>query len=559
MSKNRAPSKNCRIPAAEFLAVLAVFICVHLWLQPVSSLGQDSALPRDSSGWPKTLTYAAGIVPRGLNPLLDRNGWNEVSSVILSRLVRPDHRGGIEGDLAESWTVSPDGRTYEFRLRRNAVWHDGSPFTAHDVLFTWQRLFDRGTQTTLDLNQASLAGFRKTGSHQFLCELTAPDSGFLAALTEIPILPAHRLRAVDINGAAFDREPIGTGPYKLVSHDDWSSHRAVARLVRHARYHLGHPAFDEFHIKVIADDEERAEVLAEGGADLGHVKPPHVTLLRSRGLRVYRMRTGAWRGMPMNLARPALADKRVRQAIDLAIDREAVVREALQGYGQAGYSPIPPASWAFRPAMNRKRYDPARAEKLLEEAGWKKNAAGAREKDGQPLRLEIIVWKDEFFRRTAAQLIERQLGALGIQVRQHLVDGTTYNRLAENMEKKYDTYIGGWGGLLDPGDNLYKKYHSRGSQNRTGYRNAELDALLEQARSTPQRSRAVPLYERIVRQITEDAVFLPVAYPDYLFASRRDLEGITDYTLDSWYEFPKYAAEWRAGNPRPREGKPAQR
>ncbi len=533
--QRRRLTATCAQGVAVF-AFLSVFICVH----PCPNLTSAQA------AWPKHFTYAAGITPRGLNPLLDRNGWNELSSLIVGRLVRPDHRGGIEGDLAESWKVSADGRTYTLQLRRNAVWHDGAPFTAEDVLFTWQKLFDDQTESTLDLNQAALQTYRKDGKHGFVFLLKQPDTGFLAALTEIGILPAHKLRARDINGNAFDLEPVGTGPYKLVSkHEEWLTRDGAAHFMPHQKYHLGKPAFESLTIRVIASDDERARAIADGSADLGHVKPPHVLMLRAAGRRVMRMRTGAWRGMPLNLKRPALQDVRVRQAIDLAIDRKAIVREALQGYGAAGYSPIPPASWAYRDAMNQRRHDPQRAAALLEAAGWRKNASGVLEKNGQPLRLEYIIWKDEFFHYTAGHLVQKQLAALGFDVKLHLVDGTTYNRLAENMGAQYDGYIGGWGGLLDPGDNLYKKYHSRGSQNRNEYRNTQVDTWLEEARRTTDRARATDLYARVVEAITRDAVFLPLAYPDYLFAVRPGLTGIEEYILDSWYEFTKYAAEWK--------------
>ena len=529
------------LPFRTFLLLALAFVMV---------VSAEAQTPGEKAEWPKRLVYAAGIVPRGLNPLLDRYGWNEVSSVIFSRLFRPDHKGGIEGDLVESYTVSADGRTYTLKLREKVLWHDGRPFTAEDAQFTWEKLFDPKTETTLDLNQAALASFRKSGTHEFVFELKAPDTGFLAALTEIAILPAHLLRDKDINGDTLDRQPIGTGPYKLAGEAVLNRDGAEFHLVRHERHHLGIPTFEELVIRIIADDDARAAAVADGRADLAHVKPPHLEKLRGAGKRVYRMRTGAWRGMPLNLARPALADARVRRAIDLGIDREEIVREALQGFGQAGYSPIPPASWAFHRAMNAKRYDPARAEKLLEEASWSRGADAQRRRNGQPLRLDVIVWKDEFFRRTAAELIQKQLGQLGIRVELHRVDGSTYNRLAENMGTQYDTFIGGWGGLLDPGDNLYKKYHSRGSQNRMGFRDAELDRWLEEVRALPratpqERERAIGLYRRIVERITEAAVFLPLAYPDYLFASRADLAGIEEYTLDSWYEFTKYAAEWK--------------
>jgi peptide/nickel transport system substrate-binding protein len=479
-----------------------------------------------------------------MNPLLDRAGWNEVSSVILSRLFRPDHQGNIVRDLVDTYLIRDGGRIYELNLRQDVTWHDGTPFTADDVFFTWQRLFDRDTLTSLDLNQAALNSHRQTGKYTIEFELKQPDTGFLAALTEIPILPAHRLENADINGDAFDLAPIGTGPYRLVlRRDDREFH-----LLRHDKYHLGRPAFDELVIKIIADDDARARAVASGEADIAHVKPPHVESLRAAGKRVFRMATGAWRGMPLNLARVPLADMRVRQAIDLAIDREAIVKESLAGYGSAAYSPIPPASWAYLPEMNAPRHDPAQAARLLDNAGWRMPDNGpeprVRMKNGASLDFEMIVWKDEFFRRTAAQLVALQLGAIGFKVNLHLVDGPTYNRLAEDMGADYDAFIGGWGGLLDPGDNLYKKYHSRGSQNRNGYIHRDVNRWLEEARRTINRPQATALYHRVVKQITTDAVFLPIAYPDYLFAARPDLAGIDDFTLDSWYEFTKYAAEW---------------
>lgn len=515
-----------------------VLVLIAAWL--VSQLPLPAEAPQQAA-WPRQLHYAAGIIPRGLNPLLDRAGWNEVSSVTLGRLMRPNHSGGIDGDLAKVSLVSSDGRSYTFRLREGVTWHDGRPFTADDVIFTWDKLFDPATETTLDLNQASLERWREVDAHTVIFELKHPDSGFLAAVTEIPILPAHVFKDKNINSDSFDRAPIGTGPYKLVA----AEARREYRFVRHETYHLGKPAFETLVVRIIGNDDERARAVAEGTVDIANVKPHHVETLRAAGRRVLRMRSGAWRGMPLNLNRPALKDVRVRQAIDLTINREALVREALGGYGQAGYSPVPPASWAFTAAMNTKRHDPEKAKKLLEEAGWKPGSNGVRSKDGRELELNYIVWKDEFFRLRSAQLVKEQLAAIGIRANLHLVDGPTYNRLAENMGTEYDAYIGGWGGLLDPGDNLYKKYHSQGSQNRGGYSNPEVDRWIEQARRETNRKRAIAIYEKVVAQITKDAVFLPLAYPDYVFATRAELAGIEEYTLDSWYEFTKFAAEWK--------------
>ena len=507
---------------------------------------------------PEALIYGAGLTPRGLNPLLDRNGWNEVSSVILSRLFRADHEGRIVGDLVESYTVSADGLTWTLQLRDNLRWHDGEPFTAADVLFTWQKLFDPATETSLDLNQPMLRDFAATGPYEFVFRLRYADAGFLAPLTEVGILPAHLLKEADINTDAFDQNPVGTGPYMLAAHEGTDY-----LFDRHAYYHFGAPAIPRLVLRIIPDDDARAEALARGEVHLAQVKPQHVPRLRAlEHLRVYRFRTGAWRGMPLNLRRPALKDVRVRRAIDLAIDREAIVAAALAGFGQAAYSPVPPVSWAFDPAMNQPRHDPARAEQLLEEAGWRRNAAGLRAREGEVLELNFIAWKEEIFRRTTAVLMRAQLEALGLRVNLHLVDGATYNRLADDMGTTYDGFIGGWGGLLDPGDNLGKKFHSRGSQNYMGYSNTEVDRRLARVRALPpqRRSEARRLYRQLVELLTAEAVFLPLAYPDYVFAADARLSlgpygrpAIAEESgrgaqhppvMDSWYEFPKFAHLW---------------
>jgi peptide/nickel transport system substrate-binding protein len=502
-----------------------------LLLAATLAAGQDA---------PRELIYGAGLTPRGFNPLLDAHEWNEVSSVVYSRLFRPDHAGKIVGDLVESYEVSPDGLTWTLKLRQNAQWHDGKPFTSDDVLFTWETLFDANTASSLDLNQPMVRSFEAQGTHGFVFHLKYADAGFLAPLTEIAILPAHRLRGKDVS---MIPHPVGTGPYKLVR-------RAGRDYVfeAHAAYPFGAPAIPRLTLRVIPNDDARAEAVAKGEVHLAQVKAQHVEKLRATsGVRVYRMKTGAWRAMPLNLRRPALKDARVRRAIDLAIDREKIVAAALPGAGQPAYGPIPPASWAFAAEMNARRYGPAAAARLLDQAGWAKNKDGRRERDGVPLALDIIVWKDELFRRSAAEMVRDQLGTLGVTVNLHLVDNVEYNRLAGAMGDKYDTFIGGWGGLLDPGDNLAKKYRTGGSQNYGGYSNPEVDRLLDRVRALgpEQRGAARDIYKKIVALVTTDAVFLPVAYPEYVFAASVNVGGIDELICDSWYEFTKYAHEWR--------------
>jgi peptide/nickel transport system substrate-binding protein len=269
--------------------------------------------------------------------------------------------------------------------------------------------------------------------------------------------------------------------------------------------------------------------------------------------------------MPLNLKRPHLQDRRVRQAIDLALDRQAIVVNALPGAGRAAYQPVPPASWAFSEDLDRPYTDLEKAMELLDEAGWYAGPDGMRrrgyrpkvkiasmaaltgeeDREEAPLTLRLIVWKDEAFRLRAAQMIRRQLRRVGIRVDLELVDNAAYSRLAEDMGEEFDGFIGGWGSLLDPGDNLYKKFHSRGSQNYMTYRNETVDRMLDQCRTATDPEAAKGFYRRLMAHLRREAVFLPLAYPDYLFAARERVAGVKEAVVDSWYEFTRHAWRWR--------------
>ncbi len=464
---------------------------------------------------PLPLVYGAGLPRRTWNPLAAGGGWSEAVNFLLSRLFRTRLSGELEPDLAESFERSPDARTYTVRLRANVRWHDGRPFTSADVEFTFSRALNQATRDNL----AMLDRLEAPDPRTVVFRLKSPDAMFPAALLEVPIFPQHAYET-------FERKPVGTGPYRPAD-------ERGAAFVAHAEFHFGAPKLPRLVLREIAGDDERAEALLNGEVDIAQVKPQHLERLKANPeIRIYRMTNGIWRALPLNLRRPALKDRRVRQAISLAIDRDELVAKALGGYGQAAYSPLPPRNWAYFPVPGR--YDPERARKLLAEAGYK---------PGQ-LQLRLIVWKDELFRRTAAELIRAQLLRVGIGVEMELVDNVAYNRLAEDMGDRYDGYIGGWSALHDPGDNLYKKFHSRGSQNRSGFSSPALDRLLEQARRETNREAARRLYRRIVRTLVEEQVRVPLAYPDYLFAARRDLRGLADATLDEWYSLPRFGYLW---------------
>jgi ABC-type transport system substrate-binding protein len=543
-----------------------------------------------------TLAYGAGLPTLLHSPNVRGRGWNEATSLVYSRLFHVGIDGRMEPDLVERFLVLDEGLSWQVRLRTGVTWHDGSPFTLADVRATLDSVLDPEGPGDLRLNLPMIKAVEYPGVSTLIIRLNYPVPLLQVPLSEIAILPAG-----DQSGAGM----IGTGPYRYIRH------RADGSLEfrAHEAFHLGKPSIPRIILKEIADDQERAKAVATGSIDFAPVKPQHTSAIRRRSNTwIARMVSGAWRGMPLNLRRPALRDRRVRQAIDLALDRGQIVVNAMLGGGKPAYQPVPPASWAFSEALDASYFDPNRAATLLDEAGWFAGTDGLRYRgrdprvevagmdgagrasavaasferagpaavsflrsgeatraeaaerrpfmadDGEdepgdesagPLTLRLIVWKDEAFRVRASQMVRAQLRRVGIKVELEMVDNATYNRLAEEMGDGYDGFIGGWGSLLDPGDNLYKKFHSGGSQNYMGYSNATVDRMLELCRVASDPEDAKELYGRLMAHLRDEAVLLPLAYPDYLFAARTRVAGFREGVADSWYEFSRNAWRWR--------------
>lgn len=491
----------------------------------------------------QTLSYAAGLGVDKLNPMLKAHGWCEASSMMFNRLWRVGGDGRVEGDLVKSVERSDDERMWFLTLKDNVFWHDGTPLTPADVIFTLETLFDAKTPTDLDLDLKSLGGWDIYKGTKVALLLWTPDPTIDARLSEVPILPAHLLKGQEVGTASFNEHPIGTGPYRF----DRREGTDALWLRAHEKYHEGPPPIKTVQLISLGDDEARAKAIADRSCDFGSVKPQHFSLLSPLGPdAVRKYATGAWRGLAINLRGPIWQDVKTRKAIAVALDRKAFVEEAAGGLAKPALVPIVPESWAY---PKRLKFPPTpdlnRARDLLTEAGWSDGPDGIRLKDGQRLVFRLIVWKDESFRRIGAEVLERQLAAVGIDVQMHLFDNEGYNNHAAEMGTDYDGFIGGWGGLSDPLGNLVRKFKTGGSQNHMGYSDPMVDRLLDQAMLRSDHDQAREDLTSALGHVLEAAVLIPLVYPEYAFASSRRIEGLPEGPIDSWYEITKHAFRWR--------------
>jgi peptide/nickel transport system substrate-binding protein len=371
---------------------------------------------------PKTLVlgYNGKIDQFTRSPLRPR-GRASAMRWIFNSLLRCDEKVNLTGDLAERWERSADGRTYTFRLRKDAVWHDGKPVTADDVLFT-AAMLQRPTsyfRNTLQLSTGEPATFKKLDSHTVEVSTPRPFAALPSYLTGtwaslFLIMPRHIVERV--GEAAYEENPIGSGPFRFGEVTD-DGH---AVLLAHEHYFAGAPKADRTVLRLFEKGEDRIEAFKRGELDL--VVAPGRRFSKDDA----RKHHGHLEAVPsnqivqfaLNGRHPILRSVKVRQAIASAVDRPKLVREFEGPSGIPAFSPVGPTSWAFEPDVEHHTYDPARSRRLLAEEGWTAGTDGVLRRGDERLSFSVLFVPDTWNIDYAgyAEGIRKYLAAVGIEL-----------------------------------------------------------------------------------------------------------------------------------------------
>jgi peptide/nickel transport system substrate-binding protein len=478
-----------------------------------------------------------------LIPLLSTDSpSHEVASYLYNGLVKYDKNLELAGDLAERWTVSPDGLTITFHLRLNVRWHDGHPFTSRDVAYTYRVTVDPLTPT------AYAEDFRQVTS------LTTPDPytvvvrydrPFAPALSSwaVSILPAHLLEGKEITRSLLIRHPVGTGPYRF---RDWV---AGERIVLEANddYFEGRPHIDRYVIRVIPDSATMFMELKAGGIDMMDLTPVQYARqsdtaeFRSRFNR-YRYPASRYTYMGYNLTKPLFADRRVRQALTMAINKDELVHGVQFGLGRAAHGPFKPDTWADNPQLKDIPYDPQGARRLLAEAGWRPGGDGILLRQGKPFRFTVLTNQGNAERLKGAQIIQQRLREVGIDMQIRQVEWASF-MLNFIDTRDFEAVILGWSTTPDP--DIFDIWHSSKTGpkelNFIGYKNPEVDRLLEQGRRTFDQGQRQLAYWRIQEILVTDQPYTFLFVPDSLVAVSRRVRGIKPapagigHNIIQWY------------------------
>lgn len=465
-----------------------------------------------------TVNFLIESMPTNLDPRIGTDAVSQhLDGLIFSSLVAHDAEMNIIPDLAERWEM-PDPLTYVFHLRQGVKFHDGRPLTSADVKYTFDSILSGSIKT------AKRGAFRMVESVEapdestVIFHLREPYASFLWDIVRpaVGIVPRG-------SGAEIAKEPIGSGPFRFVS-------MIVDEeiLLERAAAYFGDPKekqeVEQVRFRVVPDAIVRALELRKGSADaeINSLTPDMAaTLAKEPEIRTEDQPGTSVAYIAFNFDDAILGRREVRQALAYATDRAAIIRYLLRGMARPASSLLPPNHWAYEPNVRKYEFDPARAEQLLDAAGF------PRGRDGIRFHLTLKTSTDESARLYAAVLAD-QWKRVGVALTQKSLEFATF--YSDITRGSFQLYTHRWvGGNNDPDIFEYvfgsKKIPPDGA-NREHYRNAKLDALLDRARVELDRDKRKAILSEVQQIVAEDEPYLLLWYADNVCVHRARLTGI---------------------------------
>jgi peptide/nickel transport system substrate-binding protein len=467
---------------------------------------------------------------------------SDINGLVYSGLVRYDKYLQIEGELAESWDISNDGLTITFHLRRGVTWHDGAPFTSADVLFTYQLMVDPNTPTAYADRYLQVAEAQAPDPYTFRVRYHEPLASALISWG-LAVHPKHLLDGEDVTRSPLARSPIGTGPYRFV---EWVGGQRVV-LAANPDYFEGRPYIDRVIYRIVPDPSTMFLELQAGNIDQMGLTPLQYarqtdTAIFQRRFNKYRYPASSYVYLGYNLRRPLFQDKRVRQALTHAINRQELVDGVLLGLGQVATGPYKPGTWPHNPNVRDYPYDPQRALELLAEAGWRDTTGdGWLDKDGRTFSFTILTNQGNDQRIKSGEIIQRRLSEIGIDVRLRVIEWASFLKEFVNPGN-FDALIMGW--TIPPDPDAYAVWHSGrtrpGELNFIGFENAEVDELLEKGRRTLDQDARKRYYDRFQEILAEEQPYTFLFVPDALPVVASRFRGIEPAPAGIGYNFIRW-------------------
>ncbi len=477
-----------------------------------------------------TLQLATSTNPSRLNPLLATDSSSsEIASFLFNGLVKFDKDATmIIGDLAEEFYFL-DETTLIFKLRKNVKWHDGKNFSANDVVFTYKTLISPQVVSPYS------SDFRFVKSVEMVDEFTVKvlyhESYFKALeVWMMGILPEHILRdEKNLMNSKFNTSPVGTGAYKLHQLE----HSKNIILVAFDEYFEGRAKIDKISFSIIADPMTRFLMLKSLALDVGSIEPMEFERQLNpeffEKFNIYENISRSYTYLGFNLRVEKFQDKRVREALSLAIDRQEIVDILFFSHAKVCTGPFLPKTKAFNPDVKAPKQDIEKAKKLLKEAGYDEN---------NPFTFEIATSNASAIRPYAAQIIQHQLKKVGVVVKLRVMEWQAFLNMVV-FPNKFDSVLLGWG--LSPTPDPYVFWHSDNDRksgfNLTGYKNERLDKMIETSQSMVDRDELAKLWQEMFAMIVKDNPYLFLYIPNSITAVNKNIKNIVPSPSGIWHNY----------------------
>jgi peptide/nickel transport system substrate-binding protein len=468
-----------------------------------------------------------------LNPVISSSNStdDDLSQIIYSSLLKYDGQGGLVNDLTESYEISDDKTLYTFHLRKDVLWHDGQNLTAQDVLFTVNLITDPAYKSPLRYNWQGIET-SLPDDYTITFKISSPYVGLLNNLT-FGILPKHiwePISADQFHLADINLEPIGSGPYKYSSFQKDSGGNIISyKLVANPTYYQGKPFISKITFNFYPDEDSilaaynKKEIM--GISNLAPQKISQIKLLQSTFL--HKFRIPRYFAIFFNQTKSVpLASDEVREALSYATNRQEIISSALDGNGEPIYSPIRPGMIGYSDDLEKRDFDLERANKILDDGGWKLGENGVRAKNGTVLEISLFTTEWDELQKTA-ELIASQWGQVGAKIN---VNVLSISDIQQNYirPREYDALL--FGQVLGSDPDPYSFWDSSQKKdpglNLSLFGDSKADSLIAAGRVEFDSEKRAAIYKEFQQILAKEIPAVFLYSPDYIYPVNKKVQGV---------------------------------
>jgi peptide/nickel transport system substrate-binding protein len=482
---------------------------------------------------PQVLGINMRVPPTDLDPQRESAASGKmVLGNVFDRLVSLDSNMDVVPELAEDWDISDDGLTYTFYLEEGVTFHDGTPFNADAVKFSFERLIDPETGSGFFGDYEMIDSIEVIDDSTVEFTLDYAHAPFMRrlAMTEAGIVSPS---AVEELGADFSSQPVGAGPFIV---DEWVSGERLV-LVRNEDYWRELPTLERVNFSFIAEEQARIAALLAGDTDFDTVVPPSLlsmveadpNMVVERGPSLF----PEW--VAFNVEEPPFDDVLVRRAVGYATDVDTIIEEIFLGVGVRSTQPVAPGVYGYDDTIEPIPYDPAMAEDLLAQAGWEDtDGDGVVDKDGQEFSAEFKIMNVTEIQRMA-EAIQAYLADVGMDVDIVVEDWGAF--LADLAAGNMNMFVLGQENPMGDADaslGYLFTCENVDVSNYTRYCNPDFDRLIEEERRETDPEARLELLKEAINLVVDDAVQVPTFVRESLMAHHQKVKGFALHPSDTY-------------------------